>query len=609
MSFLTAVVATLVLAAGAPGFSSMFPHPALSVVENIGSSEEVSCLVPDGDGLWVGLLGGGVARWDGHRVERFDSADGLPGNRVNACARGVGGLWVATDSGLARLDERSMVFDTVAVGRFLGVAAGPGGMLASTGHGELLRFVCPGSTGADGRPEKCRKQVVQRELPVALSLAASSDGTWGLGGIDGSLVLSNGLTVPLDGPVLDVKAIADGRFSALTPDSLHEIVPGPVPPTTRKRRLSEYLDADGIPLTVPLSPGVSGAPGAAAWAAPVAHGSPKALVTRVARWGAGVAVGTDSGLFVSAGPAAAGSDAAVGVEPVALGGCPCGPRISSVEVFQGHLWAGGFDGGLCRLDKTGWTRFAGPDYLPSDMVNRLEATRRFLFVATLKGLVTVDTRGHFRRYVEADCVDNLRGPCPWHQSVPGVALDPTDATVWVADAGAIHNIRGNRWKHYFRKAGVDTTEITRIAAGRDFIVAATLDSGLLVKGRRERTFRVLDERHGLSDNWVMDVTVAEDGAVWAATCTRGVSRWKDGRWTTFTRQEGLADDYTLSVNEIDGRMWVGTLKGLTVLSSAGVVSLSSRDGLPGDEIHDAVAMGNRVWLATDGGLSAVRYSL
>jgi len=611
---------------GLSSVADRLPRPSLIVVQSIGSTEEVSCLEPDETKLWVGLAGGGMIRWDGKRAERFDASDGLPGNRVNDCAMADGRLWVVTDSGLARFDRSASVFERVGAGRFLRVAGMGQGIAVAAADGRLLSVRCPDAGTGDGGQVACSTGLLAKDLPVAQSVAASPRGEWVVGGMDGRTVLSSGMVRRLDGPVLEVVLHSEGRIDALTPDSIHELVPGPLQSFARARRPGEHLGSGGATMVVP-------APG-------------QVLVTRTTSWGGAAAVGTDSGLYVTDAPRtdpktrltdaprtdpktrltdaprtdpktrltdAAGADLGLGVGPslerVPLGGCPCGPRISSVEVFRGKLWAGGFDGGLCRLDSDGWSRFSGLDYLPSDMVNRLESTRRLLYVATLKGLVTVDTEGTFRRYVEADCVNNLRGACPWHQAVPGVALDPTDATVWVADAGAVHHIRGNRWKHYFRRAGIHSSEITRIAAGHELIVVATLDSGLLVKGRSDRTFSVLDERHGLADNWVMDVTIDGRGAVWAATCTRGVSRFQDGRWTTFTQRDGLADDYTLSVNEIDDRMWIGTLKGLTVLSETGPVSISTADGLAGDEVHDAVAQGDKVWLATDGGLSAVRYAL
>ncbi|MBM4353630.1 MAG: hypothetical protein FJ109_07495 [Deltaproteobacteria bacterium] len=603
------ILVTVMVALSLPGVAQRMPRPVLQVVQTIGSTEEVACLVPVGKKLWVGLLGGGMVRWDGRRAERFDAADGLPGNRVNDCTMAGGRLWVATDSGLARFDARATVFEKAARGRFLRVvpggeptqvAAGGGtgggtedpGVLTATADGRLLHVRC-GATDDDAEEAApCRARMVRKGLPVASSMAADRYGRWIVGGIDGRVLHSNGTAVRLDGPVTAVAFSSDGRGAAATPDSFYEVLPGPLQTVRTQRRFDEQLADDGSLVRV--------------------KAPSDRLVTAVATWNGRIAIGTDIGLYAAdEGRRTAdggGSLSSVAAEPVSLGGCPCGPRLSSVELFRGRLWVGGFDGGLCRLDSTGWTRFAGPDYLPADMVNRLLATRRVLYVATLKGLVTVDVQGRFRKYVEADCIGNLQGACPWHQAVPGVALDPMDGTVWVADAGAVHNVKGNRWKHFFRRAGINTSEITRIAAGRDVIVVASLDSGLLVKRRQDRRFSALDERHGLADNWVMDVTVGEDGAIWAATCTRGVSRYLGGLWTTFTTREGLADDYTLSVKEIAGRMWVGTLKGVTVLSEAGPVSLSAEDGLAGNEVHDAVEQGDRVWLATDGGLSAVRYS-
>ena len=78
-----------------------------------------------------------------------------------------------------------------------------------------------------------------------------------------------------------------------------------------------------------------------------------------------------------------------------------------------------------------------------------------------------------------------------------------------------------------------------------------------------------------------------------------------GKWRTLTTRDGLADDYALSVQEIDGRIWIGTLRGLTVIDGEQVINLGVEAGLSGNEVHDAVAHRGAVWVATDGGLSVI----
>ena len=65
--------------------------------------EAAACVLQDREGsIWVGLYGGGLARWVGYgEWEAYTKAEGLSSNSVWAIRRdAAGGLWVATDYGL-----------------------------------------------------------------------------------------------------------------------------------------------------------------------------------------------------------------------------------------------------------------------------------------------------------------------------------------------------------------------------------------------------------------------------------------------------------------------------------------------------------------------------
>ncbi|MGC8794949.1 MAG: two-component regulator propeller domain-containing protein, partial [Bryobacteraceae bacterium] len=66
-------------------------------------SDSVSAVLQDHEGsLWIGLYGGGLARWIGYRQwEAYTDQEGLSNNSIWAIRRDCeGGLWVATDYGL-----------------------------------------------------------------------------------------------------------------------------------------------------------------------------------------------------------------------------------------------------------------------------------------------------------------------------------------------------------------------------------------------------------------------------------------------------------------------------------------------------------------------------
>ena len=538
--------------------------PVPRVLGTTGGAREAVCLAVDRDDLWVGTRGGVLLHRSGP-PERFDASRGLPGNRVTDCRFHLGRLWVATEAGLAVLSTEGTRFETILAGRFLRLASSGEQLLVARDDGRVFHLLpTPGAAALSA--------VDLLEAPP-LSLVGTGTGAYAAGMADGRLRLGDGTTLDLHTPVTQLARTPEG-LRVLTPGRAFRIRDGQAHHAPAWDDAAALLE-DGTPIS---------------W-------DGMALVQGAGRWGDQLVLATDEGVLTR--PAAGGP-----WTPLADDGLPCGPRLSALAMFRGELWVGGFDSGVCRLHEGRWIQYRGRAHLPSDMVNHMAATESRLTIATLAGVAVVDRHGVFQQATHQDCVEDIRRPCPWHGSVTGVAVDPATGRTWLSDTGAVHRIGHRRWTHYYRRAGISSSRITRIAARDGKVAVGTVDQGILLKDG-PGSFQGINDRMGLTDNWIMDLAWDGSGALWVATCTRGLGRWDGAGWTTWTTREGLTDDYTLSVGEIDGRIWVGTLRGLTILSPTGAVRLTTRDGLSGDEVHAVLAFEDKVVLATDGGLTTL----
>ncbi|MGZ6142817.1 MAG: hypothetical protein ACXWLM_05740, partial [Myxococcales bacterium] len=72
----------------------------------------------------------------------------------------------------------------------------------------------------------------------------------------------------------------------------------------------------------------------------------------------------------------------------------CGNHVEALAEFQGRLWVGAFDGGLCVLEEGGGFRAVGG---PFRMINDLRVTPRGLYVAAAEGLYFTTDGRKFRR--------------------------------------------------------------------------------------------------------------------------------------------------------------------------------------------------------------------
>jgi PAS domain S-box-containing protein len=111
--------------------------------------------------------------------------------------------------------------------------------------------------------------------------------------------------------------------------------------------------------------------------------------------------------------------------------------------------------------------------------------------------------------------------------------------------------------------------------------------------------------NGLAQNSVYVTYQSRDGAVWAGTLSSGISRLKDGKFTTYTTTNGLASNTVLSALEgHDGTMWFGTPNGLSALSNGKWRTYSLQDGLPSDNVNCLFEdSAGALWIGTSAGLA------
>ncbi len=96
-----------------------------------------------------------------------------------------------------------------------------------------------------------------------------------------------------------------------------------------------------------------------------------------------------------------------------------------------------------------------------------------------------------------------------------------------------------------------------------------------------------------------------DGSLWIGTDGGGVTRYKDGSFTTYTNRDGLAhDQVTALLVGRDDSLWIGTFGGLSRLKDGRFVTFTARDGLP-HELVWALAEDryDNLWIGTEGGLA------
>jgi ligand-binding sensor domain-containing protein/two-component sensor histidine kinase len=95
------------------------------------------------------------------------------------------------------------------------------------------------------------------------------------------------------------------------------------------------------------------------------------------------------------------------------------------------------------------------------------------------------------------------------------------------------------------------------------------------------------------------------GNLWIGTVGGGLLRYRDGRFTRWTKERGLGSDIVHALLEDRvGTLWIGTSGGLNRLRDGRLSLLALRDGLPADLVT-SLAAGARgeIWVGTGNGLA------
>ena len=156
------------------------------------------------------------------------------------------------------------------------------------------------------------------------------------------------------------------------------------------------------------------------------------------------------------------------------------------------------------------------------------------------------------------------------------------------------------------RQGLPHNQINAIEQTRDGYLWFATWEGLVRYNGLE--FQLFDRRNvpALSDNGVRSLRLSPDGALVLGTSRGGVAIYDRGRWRSYTRKDGLAQDEVMDA-AVDGRgrLWVGTeSSGVDVLDGAKVTRYRAGKGLPSDVVYGLLpARDGSIWVATAGGIT------
>jgi PAS domain S-box-containing protein len=313
-------------------------------------------------------------------------------------------------------------------------------------------------------------------------------------------------------------------------------------------------------------------------------------------------------------------------------------KINSLLPIGEELWVG-TDTGLYHGNGNGFLRLELPSFLGNvQVLSILRDHDSNMWLGTTRGLLRINGKG-----ISFSEENELRG-----DGGINVLFEDREGNLWIGGARGLGRIRESafityssvgdyRFEHngpvYVDREGrtwvapaqgglyvlqngrvhpvpsIPTNEVVySISGGADEVWAGRQRGGLTRLQFRNGAIRShsYTEANGLAQNSVYAVYESRDGSVWAGTLNSGVSKFKDGRFTTFTTSNGLASNTVSFILETrDGAMWFATPTGLSSFSNGHWRTYTAVEGLPSPDVNCLFEdSSGTLWSGTSAGLAS-----
>jgi ligand-binding sensor domain-containing protein/signal transduction histidine kinase len=312
-------------------------------------------------------------------------------------------------------------------------------------------------------------------------------------------------------------------------------------------------------------------------------------------------------------------------------------KINSLLLIGEELWVG-TDTGLYHGNGNGFRRLELPSLLARvQVLSILRDHDSNIWVGTTRGLLRINAKG-----ISFSEENELRG-----DGGINALFEDREGNLWIGGARGLGRIRDSAFVTYSsvsdRRFGhngpvyVDPEGRTWFAPvqgglyvlqnGRVQLVTSISPNEVVysISGRADEVWvgrqrggltrlrfrngaiasQSYTEANGLAQNSAYTVYESRDGSVWAGTLNGGVSKFKDGHFTTYTTTNGLASNTVSSILETrDGAMWFATPSGLSSFSNGQWRTYATVEGLPSPEVNCLFEDSfGTLWSGTSAGLA------
>ncbi len=191
----------------------------------------------------------------------------------------------------------------------------------------------------------------------------------------------------------------------------------------------------------------------------------------------------------------------------------------------------------------------------------------------------------------------------------GTAFVSRDSGLWIGQYGLLFKLKNNQIKKYDKTTGLPAKWISAITEDEKSLILYIDSLGVrrFINGK-VKPYLMEDGRQYPNNEFVVCLYTQTDGTLWSGT-TRGLTRIINGRSTSFTTSDGLAGNWTSSINEDRyGCLWFSSPQGgISRYKNGKFIAYTNKAGLFTNEIYCVLAdnLGG-IWLSSPRGIGYLK---
>lgn len=283
--------------------------------------------------------------------------------------------------------------------------------------------------------------------------------------------------------------------------------------------------------------------------------------------------------------------------------------VFHVSKSGGEVWIGTYGGGLSVFDPQAeaWRNYNIPNGMGDAFVyDTLETANGDVWIATWSGANRIrgGAMDDFSKW-DLYTVENTGGGLP-NDWVYGLAAGK-NGEIWLATEGGLARFKDEKWTHWTHQDGLGAPlELVEgdITFGRDPGAVSSHHA------RQKEEQGLGDVKVAYNPNYIVSLSVAANGDVWAGTWGAGLSRFDGETWKTFTVADGLPSNhvFALHTDETD-RLWIGSNKGLAIRDGDDFKIYGAESGLSVQSVFSIATSGKTAWVGGFGGVTWFPFGL